>query len=248
MTSEEITPMDAYFRKLFGKRNIQTSENKALENMRKADEERKTSHSAKELEGFIYVPSINLYMAKERTFKGESWNETHKLLQKENKFMPTIYHFTEYLKYLKTDYQDRDEADEILDDILKTGDYRAEWLDAKFEKRKNGLYLLSDHRIENKKLIAKSEHPLESCLMEDSYVDFDFNSQGLPTSKSKSQKYEQGENLYFYPPVDGRVARFGVSSGNANLNCYDGAPDYSSGGLGVFPCAEGAMKKSGGIK
>jgi len=63
--------------------------------------------------------------------------------------MPTIYHFTEYLKYLKNDYQDRDEAEIILDDILKTGDYRGEWLDAKFEKRKNGLYLLSDHRIEN---------------------------------------------------------------------------------------------------
>jgi len=245
MTSEEITPMDAYFRKLFGKRNIQTSENKALENMRKADEERKTSPSAKELEGFIYVPSINLYMAKERTLKGESWNETHKLLQKENKFMPTIYHFTEYLKYLKTDYQDRDEAEIILDDILKTGDYRGEWLDARFEKRKNGLYLLSDHRIENKKLIAKSEHPLESCLMKDKNPGIDLedyletaNSQGLPSKNTKDGK------LYFYYPRDGRVARFDVNSVRADLLCGDYVPDYSGGGLGVFPCAEGAQKKS----
>ena len=240
----EITPMDAYFRKLFGKRNIQTTENKALENMRRLEEERKSNMpNVPEMDGFIYVPSINLYMAKERTLKGKTWNQTHEILQKDNKFMPSIYHFTEYLNYLKNDHEDRDEAETILDDILKTGDWRAEWLDAKFEKKKDGLYLLSDHRIENKKLIAKSEQPLEKCVMEDCYVNFDFNSQGLPVSKSKSQNYSQGDNICLGFPRDGRVAWFGVYSDYACLYCNYYVPDYSYVSLGVFPCAEGASQK-----
>jgi len=246
----EITPMDAYFRKLFGKRNIKTTENKALENMRRLEEERKSNMpNVPEMDGFIYVPSINLYIAKERTLKGKTWNQTHEILQKDNKFMPSIYHFTEYLNYLKNDHEDRDEAETILDDILKTGDWRAEWLDAKFEKKKDGLYLLSDHRIENKKLIAKSEQPLEKCVMEDCYVNFDFNSQGLPVSKSKSQSYEQGENIKFWcPEHSGRVAWFYVGSDNAGLSCYDDVPDSSGDNLGVFPCAEGASQKIGSRK
>ncbi|MBU2523517.1 MAG: hypothetical protein KKE23_04505 [Nanoarchaeota archaeon] len=198
-----------------------------------------------DLKGFIYVPSINLYLAKERTLKGKSWNETHKILQEDNKFMPSIYQFTEYLKYLQNDHRDKTEAKEILDDILKKtqSGWKGEWLDAKFEKRNKGLYLLSEHKIQNGKLIAKSEQPLEKCVTEDCYVDLKFNNQGLPISKSKSQSYNQGKNVYFWQPVDGRVAGFNVGSGRADLYCSNDDPDGRYVGLGVFPCAEGASQK-----
>ena len=109
-------------------------------------------------------------------------------------------------------------------------------------------YFSTYYLIENGKLKANYQEPLEDCLMKDGYVNFDFNSQGLPTSKSKNQNYKQGKNINFWYPRDGKVARFIVSSDIANLNCYYTDPDVSYVSLGVFPCAEGAMKKSGGLK
>ena len=34
-----------------------------------------------DLEGFDYIPSINLYVAREKKFKGKNWFESQKLLQ-----------------------------------------------------------------------------------------------------------------------------------------------------------------------
>ena len=52
--------------------------------------------------GFIYVPSINLYVAKERSLQGLNWSNTHDELKKQNLSMPTIHQFREFLKYLRS--------------------------------------------------------------------------------------------------------------------------------------------------
>ena len=245
--AEEITPMDAYFRKLFGKKNIPSSENKVLEHMKKAEEQRKTSPSAKELEGFIYVPSINLYLSKEVSHKGKSWNECHEILSKEDAFMPTIYHFKEFLKYMRenpngTNDASGSEIETILDEILTVRDpWRAEWLDAKFEKRKDGLYLLTKQGSPEKltDYLDKTRNP---GIDLDDWLE-NANSQGLPSSKTKDGK------LYYYAPVDGRVARFDADSDGAYLGCDDGVPVSRSDSLGVRRAtAEGGSQKTGGRK
>lgn len=206
--------------------------------------------NAPDLQGYIFVPSINLYVAKERTYKGLNWYQTHEELQKENLRMPTIPQFIEYLKFLQSQHQDRNEAQTILDEILKIGNWRAEWLDARFEKSGSDLLYCFNHKIANNQIISRDSQKLEPCLREDCWADIfgSANSQGLPNEKL-GNSYEQGKNAYFYFPRENFVARFGAYSGRAYLNCYrDPTGTYSS--LGVRGClsAEGAQFCNGNQK
>src|SRR3989344_5878972 len=83
--------------------------------------------------GYIYVPSINLFVAKEKILHSKNWEQTHQELQKQNQRMLTILQFVSFINYLKSvpSYHP------ILDEILTVRDpWRSEWLDAYFEKRK----------------------------------------------------------------------------------------------------------------
>jgi hypothetical protein len=198
--------------------------------------------NAPNLSGYIYVPSIGLYLAKQRTHLRLNWNQTHEELQKENLRMPTIPQFLEYLKFLQNGYQDRSEALTILDDVLKVGNWRSEWLDAKFDEINGQMVISYNHRIVNNVLKAQNENEvlLPDYLKEDCWADIfgSANVQGLSTRKLGSS-YEQGKNAYFWFPRSGRVAWFDADSGRAGLDCnWDPANSYSS--LGVFACAEGA--------
>ena len=50
---------------------------------------------------FIYVPSINLYVRKQRTLQGKNWFDAHKELQGRGSRMLTPIQFVEFLKYAK---------------------------------------------------------------------------------------------------------------------------------------------------
>ena len=104
--------------------------------------------NALNLSGYIFVPLINLYVAKQRTHNGLNWNQTHETLHSEGLKMPTIPQFLEYLKFLQNGYQDRNEAQVILDDILKLGNWRGEWLDAKFLDVQGNLTISYNHTID----------------------------------------------------------------------------------------------------
>ncbi|MFZ5955778.1 MAG: hypothetical protein ACOYT4_05110 [Nanoarchaeota archaeon] len=191
-----------------------------------------------ELEGFIYIPSINLYVAKERSLNGKNWNEAHEELQKQGNRMLIIPEFWKFIDYLKNEYPDRAEAQKILEDIFKVGNWRAEWLDAHFEKKGKDLYVNYYHEFKNGKLIPKCSEKLESCLMEDCYADLNsINNQGLLTQKS-SQNYILGQNSYFYHPRNNKVARFDADSDWADLGCY-GDRSVSDAVLGVRAVREG---------
>jgi len=199
---------------------------------------------APDLKGFVYVPSIKLYLAKERDLNGLNWNQAQEELRKRNLMMPTPYQFREFLKFLKTGYQDRQEAEKILDEILTVRNpWRAEWLNARFEKRKDGLYMISENILVNGKY-QNIEQKLDNFLAEDKTPGISLddwlnsNSQhGLPTAKVK-----KGE-LYYWYPRSGSVAGFGADSVWAYLGCYWG-PEYSDSLLGVRACA----KKIAGAK
>src|SRR3989344_784481 len=132
-------------------------------------------------DGFIYIPSINLQIAKERTYLGLDWNKTHEELKKQNLRMPTIPEFIEFLKYLRANPSN--ENTEIYNEITEVRDpWRSNWIDAKFEQRKDGMYLIN----------YKSAEKLQDYLTQDkapgiSLDDWLYNSikQGLPKPDCK---------------------------------------------------------------
>ncbi len=208
---------------------------RALKENNKA-EQSKPSVQAQNLEGFIYVPSIKLYVAKERSLQHQTWYQCHEELAKHNSRMPTIPEFIEFANYLKNGYQNRKEADAILDEIFTARDpWRAEWLDAYFEKQGKDMYVLTKNKTQKEKI--------EDYLQKDKTPGIDLDNwlsnptkHGLPRENIKEGK------LYYWSPENGRVARFVADSDWAGLDCY-GVPDYSYASLGVRACREAAVAK-----
>lgn len=178
----------------------------------------------KDKEGFIYVPSMNLYVAKERTHYIEDWHKAHEALAEENLRMLTIPEFVNFLNYLR-EYPFC-ENPQVYNDITQVkSPWRAEWLDAYFEERKDGFYVLTGNKTKAEKLekyLMKDQRPgisLDSWLKNPT-------SQGLP-----KPDVAEGE-LYYWHPRDDGVARFYADSHKAVLDCYWGPPGRFYG-LGV---------------
>jgi hypothetical protein len=195
-------------------------------------------------QGMIYLPSLNLNFAKQRTHKGLNWYDAHKELQNQNLKMPTIPEFIAYIKYLQTDYQtiDKLEADSILDDILTVRiPWRSEWLDADFKVKNNQLYVHYNHYTDSAgNLLPRNTEKLEACLMTDKNPGIDLQdwldnptSQGLPRPN-----INEGSLFYWYPRSDNiSVARVDADSDGAGLDCGRNPQDHAAS-LGVFACAE----------
>ncbi len=184
--------------------------------VRKQKKKEDPAGQAPDLSGFIYVPAINLYIAKERMLQGKNWLQTHRELHRQGLQMPTPYQFLQFVDYLKTNTTVPDRT-QILDEILEKRDpWRAEWLDAKYFKKDGELWMAYNHRPgKNRRLQAGKKEKLEGGLLEDSYIDISsFNEQGLPLTKSSKQE------VYYYSPVAGSVAWFVANSGRAVLYCY----------------------------
>src|SRR3989344_1391584 len=168
------------------------------EQLKKASESLKSA-----LPDYIYIPSINLYIAKQRTLQGKRWTDAHVELQSQNLRMPTIPEFIAFVKYLKQGYPNRAEADSILDDILTVrSQYRGGWLDADFKVINKILRINYNHKAVNGILKPMNSEPLEACLMKDCKVDLaSFNRQGLPTKAGNDFSY------WFPRPDNNSVAR-----------------------------------------
>jgi hypothetical protein len=185
---------------------------------------------------YIHLQS-GIYIAKQRTHLNLNWYQTHEELHKQGLRMPTISEFIEYLNFLKTDYSDKQEASKIFNEITKIGNWRANWLDARFENINNQMHINYNHQTINNQLQPKNTEQLENCLMQDCYVDiFNINKQGLPT-KELGNGYNQGKNAYFWYPRENCVARFSAVSDWADLYC-DGDPLGADASLGVFSVCE----------
>ncbi|PJE81403.1 hypothetical protein COU58_02890 [Candidatus Pacearchaeota archaeon CG10_big_fil_rev_8_21_14_0_10_32_42] len=185
------------------------------------------------LEGFDYIPSINLYVAREKKFKGKNWFESQKLLQEGGEKMLTPYEFIEYLKYMKVNNT------EGYDEITQVSNLlRAEWLDADFKVKKGILHINYNHFLDsNGILIPKNSEPLDkNTLMKDKtpgisledYLNNSHTFQGLPSVNVKN-----GNFYYWFPrDDDNSVARFDAYSGWAGLYCYRYPSDtYSDFGV-----------------
>ena len=200
--------------------------------------------NAPDLKDYIWVPSIKLYVAKERDLNGLSWNQaTDKIYNQginvagQRAEMPTPFEFISYLKYLLSGNIKglaESERQNILNDILKIGKYIGNWLNAKFVEQNKGFnnFGIETLTLDSSGKPAKKVEPLEPCLLQDGWADINSgNSQGLLT-KSYGSSYEQGKNAYFWYPRNTAVARWGAFSVRAGLYCDSGA-DYSYPALGV---------------
>ncbi len=200
----------------------------------------------------------------------KNYNETHEFVLSKGLYIPTPAIFMTYFKNVM-DAHDRKaklfdgngqeiKAKELKDiyqhltkdhiDVYSGGNVGAwTWLNARFVKGTGfkSLDLETIIGIDKKGNFQTEEEPLLPCHNQDSYVDLQFNNQGLATNQSGDQNYKPGENIYFWTPRKDCVAGFGADAVRAGLSCWD--PDYSDASLGVFACAEGAVtKKSGGKK
>jgi len=188
----------------------------------------------KDPENYVISRDGLLYIAKNKIYHNHNWNDTHKLLQENNRFMLTLPEMYDFIQQLKEGIEGLievhnvsndiiliDELIKIYDEMLKIGNWRAEWLDARFEKRKDGLYVHYDHRIQqDDSLKPLKTEKLEDCVREDCYVDLSsFNKQGMPIKKLNVQSYVQGKNIYYWSLVNGKVARLFAVSAGAYLDC-----------------------------
>ncbi len=207
---------------------------------------------------YIKLPDTSIVIARQETEKGKNWADSHYILAENGLFMPTPYLFMLHFMNVKEAAKGkmvlhdasgapipRDEAEDLYKYF--TSGHRGgcwTWLDAKFSEDNNAWEIAYNHKVAQKgkgKTLEGKTKTLESCIREDGYVNLDFNSQGLPIKKFKKQEYEQGENIRYWHPRNGAVARFGAGSGGAGLYC-DWDPGDSDSSLGVFSCAEAVQK------
>ena len=221
------------------------------------DSENKQDNQAPDLNlrGFFYVPSNGIYLAKARSFNSLSWNNAIKEIYEKGvdieghqAEMPTPFEFMSGLIYVLDNENIQDlpanERAEFLDDILKTGNYRGNHLNARF-----GEDFIETAEIENGKLVWKKSS-IEQCLPKNCYADIrKINSQGLFTTESASQSYAKEENAYFWKPVSGYVAGFVAGSGWADLSCgRDPVVSVASLGVRLVVRPKGDAQNLGGSK
>lgn len=194
------------------------------------------------LTDFIYVPSINLYVAKQISLFNTNWFDCHKELQKNKKRMLIIPEFIEFLKYLKSSANQ--EYQNLYKEITEVRlPWRAERLDADFKLKNGGLYINYNHKLDKQNcLVPKTSELLDSnTLMQDktpgiSLEDWLENPsrQGLPT-----KDFKKGNLYYLHPRKEiSSATRFDADSHAAGFFC-DGIPFGRHPYLGVRAVKEG---------
>jgi len=223
-----------FYETIFGKPDANLAEQEQNKVIKQAVKEAKRKQES-EIENFIYVPEANLYFARERTHLGESWENTHKLLEKERLYipnvgqrnlrMPTLPEIVKSLNYFKTN------EPEMFEELTAVRDpWRVNHIDAYFEKRQNGFYVLTQNK-------TKAEKLDEDTLTKDRTLGISLDSWiSNPTSQGLPKSDISDGDFYYWAPRDKGVARLGAGSDWACLDC-GGNPDYGDSNLGVFAVA-----------
>jgi len=173
---------------------------------------------------FIYVPSIDLYVTKEKKLLGRNWLDSQKELHSKNEKMLTVLEFLEFLKYTKKNYKN------IYNKITEVKNpWRAELLDAEFKVDGRNVRI-NYHVFKDGKIVQESEVLDKKTLMKDQlpgisledYLTNSHTSQGLP-----SKDIKKGNLYYKFPRSDNNsVARFDAVIDGDVLNCNEYPSDW----------------------
>lgn len=209
---------------------------------------------------YIQIPGQDFIIAIGETDFNLNYEGANKAVLKRGLAVPTTNQFMAFHNYIIDCYKNNksifDSAGNSLSKKVKDDLYNQltsncwSWLNGKFNlsNNKNKIELITGLDFKNN-LITKEE-PLETCLIKDCYVDFTkLNKNGIPdiNSKHSNQNYVKGENIYYWAPVNERVAGFGAGSVRAYLGCC-GLPSDTFSALGVFGIAQGIPPKLAGGK
>ena len=212
------------------------------------------------LQDYIQIPETGMVIAKNQTDNGLRYEPAHIQVLQRGLEVPNPYLFTTHLlnvinaKNRKTTLYDglgaplgNSEVEEVYQKL--TGNCWV-WLNAGFKKTRDEIPnepwkaydIETITGLDSDGNLAKKQHPLEKCLMEDCFINLtgnQFNFQGLATKSSRAKNYQQGKVIKFYFPRDNCVAGFVANLGRACLYCYR-VPSRSGPSLGVFVCAREA--------
>lgn len=213
-------------------------------NLPKQTIENYQKNPADTIKKFIYIPSANIYVAKEKTHFDKNWFECHEELQKNKERMLTLPEFIEFLKYLKS--SNKAEFLNLYKNITDNKDpWKSEWIDADFKTEDwvNVKYINYYHVLDSSgNLIPKKSEILDNntlnTFMQEEYfpldienwVDSNHTSQGLPTKNVK-----KGRGAYWGPvPSNKSVASYSARSGAnwTGFGCNDD-PLAKDPGLGA---------------
>lgn len=210
----------------------------------RVDEDGQEEISRQELTDFIYVPSIEKQVYPERVLTDKSYNEAQEQIPDltiegidRNFSILTPYQFREFLKHLR-DSGER-EYQELFNEITEVRDpWRANWLNAKFEEKQDGLYMISKNVLVDGEYKTEKQR-LDDVLMKDKTPGINLNElldsdkkHGLPPADISDG------DLDYWHPRENNFARFVAYSVRADLDCGHPSDSYSS--LGVFVCCEAA--------
>jgi len=196
---------------------------------KKKDSERGNEEEAPPLDGFIYVRSVDVYFAKEKSHLGRNWYDTHRELHKQNLRMSTIPQFVEFLKYLRANQTSENMS--IYDEITEVeSPWKRVWLNAEFYAKGDELWVAYNHIVDsNGKLVAQENEKLKGHLMQDEGQGVSLEhwlnnptKQGLP-----QENIEQGDIVYMHPK-SGDVASFYADFDGAGLDCCMDPSDADS--------------------
>jgi hypothetical protein len=218
---------------------------------------------------YIQIPQFNLAIAQRETHQGLDMYNALETLAQEGRKMPSPAQFMQHWLNVKEAasggrnllYADRtpveqNSAQDLWNYLSSKGrsSWNGQicwtWLNALFRNENNEWYLETDLKVNtdaqgNKTLQGNRTKLAPATLRNDAWVNLEFTDQGLATSQSSLNGYNQGQNIYFYHPRNGAVAGFYADSVGAYLGC-GGYPSYAGSSLGVFACAEGTAQNFGG--
>jgi|SRR3989338_8302922 len=182
-------------------------------------------------ERFVHIPKTGIYFARQKTYSGLSWDNTHGELALEGKRMPTVEEFRMALNYFRL--SSNKGLKKFYSEIIEIREpLRACHLDAYFKETKSGLWLLTRNKTKAEKL--------ETCLMEDKIPGInldDWLSRKNVTSQGFPKPNISKGDLHYWHPTNDSVARFYAYSGWAGLDC-GGDPSGRDPSLGVFAVAD----------
>ena len=188
-------------------------------------------------EGYIYIPSIKLYVAKQKSLLNSNWQDSYEELKKQQSKMLSPLEFVNFLQYLRAGNA---ELKALYGEITAVREpWRAEFLGASLSMKGKQHYITYP-KFNNNSI----EDVTEELDKDTSMTDRKISLEGWldnPTKQGLPRKDTAKGSFYYWKPEAGRVARFGAGPGGAYLGC-NGDPQYSDSALGVRSCAEGTKK------